>query len=284
MESANATVAPRPKRWPVALLVAFFTGCAGAVIIVPVSEWAMKAHHVSNFEGARGYAVACIWLPLGFISGCVAGFTLGLTIKRTGFAGFLLKQGLSIAVIAALIGAIGGLSYAMADHPPLIDGKALALDIEVRVPAKGRSIADLQAQDFTVALVVSASDRHYSDMRWAEATQTDDFITVPAWARLNSRNANREITAGFKDENRQAFNVLLPATPTTIDDAWSEWSPAGARFDGSKPAAEDQYLVRYRVRFDGEYLPTPTPTETPSAEDQTEEPAAEEPSESTDGA
>ncbi|MDQ6939930.1 MAG: outer membrane protein transport protein [Verrucomicrobiota bacterium] len=45
-----------------------------------------------------------------------------------------------------------------------------------------------------------------------------------------------------------------------IDETWSEWEPPRERFDGSKPATGDQYQVRYRVRFAGEYSPTPRPT------------------------
>jgi hypothetical protein len=147
-----------------------------------------------------------------------------------------------------------------ADHPPLIDDKRLALDIEVRVPAKGRTIEQLWAEEFDCALTVSASDSSYCDMRWSDAKMDGEFIIVRAWASLNSRNANREITAGVKDESRQRSNVMLYASPRKVDEAWSEWAPSFQRFDGSKPAPPDQYQVRYRVRFDSEYSPTPTPT------------------------
>lgn len=255
----NANVAPKPKRWPVALLVAIVTGIFGASLAAPVSDWAMQQHHVSNFEGGRGYAVACFWLPVSFLVSCIAGWVVSFLIKRSGGIGYLLKQGGALAVVTLLVAAGAGLAYITADHPPLIDGQNLALEIEVRVPAKGRTIEDLKKADFSIALVVSASDRSYSDMRWAEATQSNEFITVPAWADLNSRNAEREITAGVQDENRQMFNVLRRASPK-IDETWSEWTPPYQRFDGSKPSPEDQYLVRYRVRFASEYSPTPRPT------------------------
>ena len=184
-------------------------------------------------------------------------------VKRGGFAGYAIRQGLALLTIAVLIGGAGGLAYEMADHPPLIDGQNLALDIEVRVPTKGRSTEELKAADFTIALVVSASDRSYSVFRWDVSTRTEEFITVPAWATLNSKNAGREITAGIDKENRQTFNVLRTASPKKIDETWSEWTPPRQRFDGSKPAPDDQYLARYRVRFAAEYSPTPTPAATP---------------------
>lgn len=232
----------------------------------------MQAHHVSSFEGGRAYAVVFIWAPLGFLVGCVTGFAVGMFVRARGFSGYLIKQAVALLAIALIVLAVGGLGYATADHPPLIDGKNLALEIEVRVPAKGRSIEQLQAEDFTVALVVSASDRNYADLRWSESREADGFITVRAWSQLRSRNAGREITAGVRDENRQIFNVMLRASPAQVDESWTDWAPPRERFDGSKPLPEDQYTVRYRVRFSDEYLPTPAP-ETPDSSDL---PASEE--------
>lgn len=113
---------------------------------------------------------------------------------------------------------------------------------------------------------MSASDRSYSDMRWSEATKTDEFITVPAWSRLNSKNAGRSITAGLRTESRQVFYVLLPPSPKKIDEDWSAGVSAEQDFEGKKLAPEDAYSVRYRVRFASEYSPTPTPQPSASAE------------------
>ncbi|MGI9089024.1 MAG: hypothetical protein ACR2HH_14985 [Chthoniobacterales bacterium] len=243
-----------------ALLVGFVTALASAALTMPVAAWAMEALEVSNREGGRGFAIVLIWVPLALLLGFVSGFVVSFMIRRAGFAGYAMRQGIALALMAALILGVGGLVYGTADHPPLIDRKNLALEIETRVPTKGRSLEDLQAQDFTVALVVSDSDRSYSDLRWQNATRTEEFITVPAWAGLNSRNAGREITAGVKDENRQIFNVLLGASPGKTDDSRSERASPRERFDHSKPAPNEQYLVRYRVRFAEEYSPTPTPS------------------------
>ncbi len=135
------------------------------------------------------------------------------------------------------------------------------------MPANGRSIDELRAQEFTAALVVSASDRSYSEMRWSEARLEGDSIVVPAWAPLRSRNAGREITAGVKGESRQIFSVMVPASPKSVENGWSQWAEPRQRFDGSKPAPAEQYRVRYRVRFETEY--SPTPSYTPDAEEPT---------------
>lgn len=83
--------------------------------------------------------VVCIWLPLTAIVGFAVGFLLSFFVKGSGSAGYAKRQGFSLAVTATLIGLGALFSYASVDHPPMIDGKELALDLEVRVPAKGRS-------------------------------------------------------------------------------------------------------------------------------------------------
>ncbi|MEO5720367.1 MAG: hypothetical protein ABIR71_02725 [Chthoniobacterales bacterium] len=122
------------KRWPIALLVAFLTALAGAALAIPVSDWAMQAHQVSSFEGERAYGVVCVFLPLAFLVGGSVGFWIGMALGGSGFTGYLKRQGVALAVIVALVLAVGGWSYAIANHPPLVDGKALALEIEARVP------------------------------------------------------------------------------------------------------------------------------------------------------
>ncbi len=267
MDTTELTPLPAQKarRWPVALLVAFITAIGSAALTIPVADWAMEVLNVSNFEGGRGYSIVFLYVPLALLAGFATGFALSFFVKRGGFAGYAIRQGIALLVTAIIILGIGGLAWATADHPPLIDGKNLALDIEARVPANGRSIEDLKAAKFDFALVASASDRSYSDTRWSEATRTDEFITVPAWAALKSSDAGREITAGIDGESRQIFTVMLRAKPTKLDE-WSDWAPPRERFDHSKPAPNEQYLVRYRVRFADEYSPTPAPT--PTREEQ----------------
>ena len=74
-----------------------------------------------------------------------------------------------------LVAATAGIGYATADHAPLIDNQELALDIEVKVPAKGRSIEQLKEQDFSVALLADR-DARYADMRWSDTVNNGDTI------------------------------------------------------------------------------------------------------------
>lgn len=99
---------------------------------------------------------------------------------------------------------------------------------------------------------MSASDRNYCDLRWAEAVRSEEYITVHTG-----------------QESGQIFDFLLRASPQP-DETWSESLKPRERFDHSTVAPTDEYLVRYRVRFTPEA--TPFPSLTPgSAEEATAE-------------
>src|SRR3954451_16065862 len=176
METPEPAGVPQPakeRRWLIGLLVAFITAIAADFAVVPVAEWAMEMHHVSNMEGGRGYAIMCAWIPFAFIVGSVTGFVVSLLLSGRGFVGFLRRLGVSLAVVVVLITLCAGLSYVSVDHPPLINGQELALEIEVEVPAKGRTVEQLKTADFQVALVVTNTDRSYCELRWAEAREAE---------------------------------------------------------------------------------------------------------------
>ncbi len=253
--TSDATTPARPRRWPLGLLVGLLTGAAGAFLAIPVSDWAMQAHHVSAMEGQRACAAVGLWAPLAFVAGGLVGLLVSLLLGGTGFAGYLRRQGVALAAIALLVLGAGGLGYLTAEHPPTLDGKALALEIETRVPAAGRTVAELRAAEFNVALLVSASDRSYAEIRWSEARSEEDAIIVPAWAALRSRNFSREISAGPAGENLQLFPVALPASPRAADRMWSGWIAPDRRFEGGPPPPLEQYRVRYRVRLAEEQPP-----------------------------
>src|SRR5947209_12788975 len=262
MENTDPAPAAAPKtvrRWPVGLLVGLITAILSACAIIPIADWVTTMHHVSNMEGGRGCLMVMVWIPLAAMLGFVVGFVTTLLVRQSGLLGYVIPQAIAIAVCLVVLSAVAGIGYASADHPPLIDGKEVALEIEVQAPAKGRSIEQLKAADFSIALTVTTSDRAYCDVRWVDAVESEGKIFVTAWARLNSRNAGREITVGVNGEDRQVFNVMLTASPKKTTDEWSEWQTPRTTFSGKMPAPDDQYLVRYRVRLAEEYSPTPAP-------------------------
>ena len=55
--------------WPAALLVGVLSAINGTAITAAVADYAMEAHNVSNVEGARGFGVVFVFMPLGFLTG-----------------------------------------------------------------------------------------------------------------------------------------------------------------------------------------------------------------------
>jgi hypothetical protein len=215
----------------------------------------MKIHHASHFEGSSDAGVAFIWMPLAAIIGFVVGFGISFSTRRRGFPGYAYRQGIALLTIAGLIALGGGITYATADHPraPTIDGKQLALQIELRVPANARTIEQLQAVGFN-ARVDAERDYYVPDSSplWSQAVRTDEFITVPMWATLHSETTKREIAAWDAHESWHTFKVAVPASPQKIDEQWSNWIVSFSPATENKQRQVEECHARYRVRFAAE--------------------------------
>jgi hypothetical protein len=241
----------QPWRWPVALLVAFINGIAGALLCLPVAFWGMEIHHASHFEGSSDFGVAFIWMPLAAIIGFLVGFGISFSTRRRGFPGYAYRQGIALLAIAGLIALGGGIAYATADHPraPTIDGKQLVLEIELRVPANGRTIEQLQAVGFAARVDAEHDYAPDSSLDWSRAVRTDEFITVPIWAALHSETNAREIAVWDAHESWHTFKVAAPAAPQKIDEQWSDWIVSVSPDTDKKERQVLECHARYRVRF-----------------------------------
>jgi hypothetical protein len=211
----------------------------------------MEIHHASHFEGSSDFGVVFIWMPLAAIIGFLIGFGISFSTRRRGFPGYAYRQGIALVALAGLIALGGGIAYATADHPraPAIDGKPLALEIELRVPANGRTVEQLQAVGFAARV---DADRDYvpdSSLLWSRAVRTDEFITVPMWAALHSETRAREIAVWDAHESWHTFKVAVPGSPQKIDEQWSDWIVAVSPATDNEQRQVLECHARYRVRF-----------------------------------
>src|ERR1700704_1681136 len=128
---------PSPRRLhpALAIVVGLITSILGCILAFPVGDYLTRLLHVPDFEGQRGYTLIFICVPLGLVAGFLIGLIVGLRTRRSGLAGFGAAQGLSILVTGVIVGLLVGVPYLLADKPPSIDGKRLALDFELRIPA-----------------------------------------------------------------------------------------------------------------------------------------------------
>ncbi len=238
------------SRWPVALVVALVNGIAGAL---PACPWPSGVWRYITLRTSKEVATS-VWL---LSDACrhhrFSSWLLESVFGRDG-ADFQVTptvRGIALVALSGLIALGGGIAYATADHPraPSIGGKQLALEIELRVPANGRTIEQLQAVGFAARV---DADRDYapdSSLLWSRAVRTDEFITVPMWAALHSETNTREIANWDAHESWHTFKVTVPASPQKIDELWSDWivrvSPA---IDNDQRQVPECH-ARYRVRF-----------------------------------
>ncbi|MEP6955968.1 MAG: hypothetical protein ABI883_04025 [Chthoniobacterales bacterium] len=252
MTPSRSADAPTPtRRWPGALLVGLLTSIAGAALCLPVADWGMEIHHASHFEGSSDYGVVFIWMPFAAIVGFVTGFLASFCTRRRGLAGFLLRQTLALFAIAAVVALGGAVTYALADHPhpPTIDGKRLALQVELRVPTQGRTLQQLQATGFAARMDAEGDHTPHSALRWNETVITNEFITVPMDVQLNSQTTDRVIAVWDGHESWHTFRVATPAAPATCDEEWSDWLVRKTLSEDGKQRPMEECHARYRVRF-----------------------------------
>ena len=235
--------------WPAALLIGVVSAIYGAAIAAAVADYAMEAHNVSNFEGARGFGVVFVFMPLGFLSGLVAGTVAGRLWKgrRPGFPGFALRQGVALAVVTTLICGTGGISLLTIDKPPLIDGHALSLEYEVRLPRGAQVPEDLPASDLRTSLFASESDNQYADVAFDRVRREDDRLIIPASVQLRSKSPTRMVLFGFDFEASQVFDLKLRGVPRSEDTAWTDWITAKRDVKAVEIPEAKRYEIRYRV-------------------------------------
>jgi hypothetical protein len=244
------TSAPSSLPWYLVVLCALITGCLGTFLAAVVGGWGAKIYHMSNFEGAVGYFVVWVCAPLGFIVGIVTAIIVARQTGGTGFADFAKAQGLALLVTAAIAGAVGGVLYLMADHPPKIQGQELVLEFEIRLPV-GSPMPDTKEQDAVRAsLYASHRDYRAANVQVAEAMKRDGRIVVPGSAFLYSQSAYRSLIVGMGPfgSTAQMFDLPLPARPRIENEEWTDWKRPERSNDGSPLPVNGLFEVRYRVQ------------------------------------
>jgi MFS family permease len=233
-----------------AFVIALITAIVGGFIAIFASDYLTKLYHVSDMEGGRGMAVVFLFGPLGFILGLVIGAIVAFRSHRSGFAGFLFAQGLSILCTFALAAVVSGFAWLGADHPPKIGGKNVALEFEVKIPTAISLPAELNDYSLRANLYSSNRDNRYANIDIRSVRRQESFTIVPGSAVLISRAANRSLLVSIGDEPRpsQLFELAnLPQAPSAETD-WSDWLTANQYADLKPIPERERMSLRYRFR------------------------------------
>ncbi|HEX4934857.1 MAG TPA: hypothetical protein VFV33_16825, partial [Gemmatimonadaceae bacterium] len=233
--------------WLASLVVAFLTGVVGMLVGGFVANLAVSWHRISSFEGGAGYFVVAMAL-LAFATGAIIGLVTARQMAPSD-PSFLRVLGSSVGIVVVLGGAIGGVSRAVADVEPTVDGAGLYLAFELRWPAKeARAPHDFPGVGFarlgsgTMGNVVRES--RAGALFVDDAREEDGRWVVPGIVDVWTARGQRILDLGFGDSTLAGFLVPLPAHPGPEHMQWSDWLPhprPGA------PPLPDQFTYRFKV-------------------------------------
>lgn len=234
--------------WKVALLVALLNGIITAVVTAPVADHVTKRMGVSDFEGKRGYAIAFIFIPAGFVGGFLAGL-LGTNLAgAVAWSGFWKAAGLGLVLAQGALFTFAGLGLLSVPRPPLLHGEALALEVEVRLPPALVGSRTREPDQLRMSLYAGDKDNHYARIDRDRFTEEDGHLAAVFVADLNSRSARRILSLGVEDHTWLAFDLDgLAPSPTEKDLEWSAPAPMRDARTAGERTVRSAVMLRYRV-------------------------------------
>lgn len=231
------------------IAIAFLTAIAGGILSVVASLYLTELYHVSNFEGGRGMLIFFALAPLGFIVGFIIGLVVALRSRGAGFGGFAKAEGIALGIAIGLAAIVSGVLYLAADHPPKLNGKPLALEFELKIPATLKLPAQPSEQTLHASLYANNRHNRYALLDYDKIASRDGYVFVSGEASLLSQTFNRDLLVSIESEGgaSQFIKLKLRAKPRKEDEAWSDWITATERADLSPVPEPERIAVRYRV-------------------------------------
>jgi hypothetical protein len=196
------------------LLVAVVTALAGGALAGCVANLCVGWYRISSFEGGSGYFVV-----FTAIAGFVAGLIIGVIAAQTAGPGLGRGLGASLLTVLLLSVAAAGISRAIADVPPTLDGESLILLVELRWPVSAAAPAETKL--YLGALAGRTVRARREGALWlTDARQEDGYFIAPGAVDLFTNRGARLIWT----EPKIAEGLLLPMrTPSARDLQWSGW-------------------------------------------------------------
>lgn len=228
--------------WSHSLFVGLVTAVVGVLYGflagLALAEWL----RVSTFEGEFGYFVvqsALFSLLLSFVWGVV------LSRFFAGSVGLLSVTGWSVLSACGVVTLLAGLVWFVADREPLVDGRALDLEVELSVPAHLQRSPQEHRGPLLVVLSSGGSTRTGSLHTGAERVEGNRWI-IPGFVPFHSRADKHRIGVVLQSVPAQYFELPLPSVPQPMPD-WSDWLSNPTLHDGTAPRPEAAFFLRFRV-------------------------------------
>jgi hypothetical protein len=234
-----------------AFFIALFTAFVGCLLAFFVGDYLTRLAHVPEMECQRGMTVIFLCVPLGILAGLVIGIISAIVVRRRGLAGFAIAQGSSLLIICGLAGLLVGVSYALSDKPPRLDGKYLMLDFEVRVPASIQLPAQVHEYMVSVSLYTDGTQTRVAYIAPQSIKKDATGANFSGMVPILSHAASRQLFPSIANvEHGSQFVPLdLPAAPRKENEAWSDWTFATQYADETPATGSERMSARYRVRL-----------------------------------
>lgn len=212
------------------ILIPFITAIASAIasfwLSLTISEWYRVDR--SHFEGASVFwAIGCA------IAGAAGGFFAGFVGALTPW-GFLPRLGVSLVLVAAVLGFIAFRARSTAPHLASADRD---VEAEVRFPP-GFNESSVRQLNLVFALHSGGVETANMGIDVSQAKEADGRVVAPARLPMLLRSADHSLWIYKAPEGKR--HVTVP-----LSDQLTEWSPW---LDLEDPSGRpDGYQLRFRV-------------------------------------
>jgi MFS family permease len=230
------------------VLIALINGVAGAILGFIGGDLATRAHNVSNFEGGRAMGIVFLIVPASFIGAAIIGVIAAHKFPQPGMDGLAKAQGIALLGAVVVAALVFGFVIWRAPRVPMLDGRALALEFEVRMP-EGRTVPTVE-DDFTVLMTSrgSGDDRRNADLLLDATKTSEGRAVIPASGRLFTTTTQRFLVINDTGGKHYWFDLPLRARPKPEDLEWTDWWPAPGQTATSDINGNGGFQIRYRVQ------------------------------------
>lgn len=236
--------------WKIAFAVALVSGLVTAVVTAPVAYKLTGLHGVSEFEGKRSVYVFFYFVPLALVGGFLLGLLGSKLVGAAEWAQFWKATTLSVGLGLGALVAIAGLSFLSVPRAPMQAGKALAVEVEVLVPAELLTPNYREPYIIRMGLNAGDNDNRVVPVDTTNFREETGVLVVPALAPLYSHAPRRSLSFHL-GETWLAFDLPLPYKPTA-DSTWSTPAPMRDATTAGATSVWSTIQVRYRVvAFEG---------------------------------
>lgn len=232
--------------WKIAIVVSFLTAVITGAVTAFVAEYVTRAMKVSNFEGARGYAVMFLILAALVGSVIIGVVTTGM-VHAAEWSHFWKAIGYSLLVSNGLVFGIAGMCLLSVPRQLLMKGELIALDFEVFVPDDLAPTAPPSTENLRMSLYANKDDNRYVEIDTNRLKRKDGHLIIAAETPLNTASPGRMLSLTVNDSVGYTLDMPLQPVPREEDLSWTERMPMRLSKVTNTRYEYTRVMVRYRV-------------------------------------